>query len=200
MKLYFSPNACSLASHIALREAGLKFEPMKVDLRAKKVGAEDYLKINPKGYVPALVLDNGQTMTEGVAIMQWVADQATGKNLLPAWGTPERYKAIEWMNFIATEVHKGMSPMWSADYPDALRAASKEKLARRFETVENQLKQTEYILGNQFTVCDGYMFVMLQWAPVLKLDISKFPKLMGYHEKIKARPAVQEALSVESKQ
>lgn len=198
MKLYYSPGACSLAVNISLREAALKFDAIKVDLRAKKTATnEDYLKINPKGYVPALVMDNGQMMTEGVAIMQWAADQAKGKSLLPAWGTMERYKAIEWLNFIATELHKGMSPLWRPDFPESARAQAKERLATRFAMVEEQLSKTSYLMGNDFTVCDAYLFTMIQWTPVLKIEMSSFPKIMAFHERLNSRPTVQEALSAE---
>ncbi len=198
MKLFFSPGACSLAVNISLREAGLKFEGIKVDLRAKKAGTEDYLKINRKGYVPALQLDNGQVMTEGVAIMQWAADHATAKNLLPAWGTQERYKGIEWLNFIATELHKGMSPLWNPEFPAAAGAISRERVQKRFELVEEQLQKTNFLMGDHFTVCDAYLFTMIQWTPGLKVDMSKCPKTMAFHERIKARPTVQEALAMET--
>lgn len=198
MKLYFSPGSCALAVDISLREAGMNFDSVKVDLRSKKTAnGDDYLKINHKGYVPALQLDNGQMMTEAVAIMQWVADQASEKKLIPAWGTTERYKAIEWLNFLATELHKTMSPMWNPSFPDEARQQGKDKLALRFEEVETQLKKTEYLLGNTFTVCDAYLFTLVQWTPILKIDMAKFPRVMAFHERVKARPKVQEAIAME---
>lgn len=198
MKFYYAPGTCALASHIALLEAGVKFDSARVDLKTKKAGNEDYLSINPKGYVPALLLDTQQLMTEGVAIIQWAADQAPNKNLLPAWGTPERYKAIEWLNYIATELHRGFGPLWNPANPEDVKQRARDNLNKRFGYVENQLQKTDFLMGSQFSLVDSYLFVMLEWCRLHKVDTSKWPKLMKLHENVKARPSTIEALKIEA--
>lgn len=198
MKLYYSPGACSLATHIALREAGMNFEMVKTDLRSKQAGGQDFLKVNPKGYVPALQLDNGQIMTEGVAILQWTADQTPSKSLLPNWGTPERYKAIEWLNFIATEVHKSFSPLWNPAASEETKTAARAVIAKRLQIVENNLQTNNFMLGAQYTVVDSYLFTIMTWAPKVNVDLTPFPKIMGFCERVKMRPAVQDALNAET--
>lgn len=198
LKLYYSPGACSLASHISLIEAGLKAETVKVNLRTKvdETGA-DFTKVNPKGYVPALTLENGQTMTEGAAILQYVADKAADRKLLPAWGTAERYKAIEWLNYIATEVHKNFSPLFAPGMTDEGRGAQIGKLTKRLELVEKQLGPNGYILGNDFSVADTYLFVVVSWAAILNVDLSAFPNIQAYVARIQKRPAVVQAMTAE---
>lgn len=198
MKLYFSPGACSMASHIALQETGLPYEAVQVDLRSKKTaGDQDYLKINPKGYVPALELDNGQTMSEGVAILQWLADQKPEKKLIPAWGTAERYKAIEWMNYVATEIHKNFSPLYNPQIPDATREICKGNIVKRLGLIEDRLNSQAYLMGENFGVADAYLFTVLSWSPRVGVDLSGFPKTLAYLEKIKGRPSVQSAMKAE---
>jgi glutathione S-transferase len=197
MKLYYSPGACSLAPHIALHEAGVKFETEKVDLAAKKTerGA-DYWSINPKGYVPALQLDNGEILTEVSAILQYVADRNPGAKLLPAFGSEERYRALEWIGFIATEIHKGFGPLWKPDTPDAYKAIAVETLAKRLQYVGSQLG-SQYLTGAQFTVADAYLFVVVSWSKYLKVDLTPYAGLRALLERIAARPAAQAAMKAE---
>jgi glutathione S-transferase len=197
MKLYYSPGACSLAPHIALRESGLKFDLEKVDLAAKKTerGA-DYWAINPKGYVPALQLDDGYVLTEVSAVLQYIADQKPAAGLLPAPGSKERYRAVEWIGFITTELHKGFSPLWKPTTPDAYKPIVIETLAKRLQYVESQLG-SQYLTGAQFTVADAYLFVIVGWAKYLKIDLTPYAKLRALLDRIAARPAVQAAMKAE---
>lgn len=197
LQLFYSPGACSLATHIALKESGLAFSLARVDLRTKTVEGKDYLKINPKGYVPALQLETGQVMTECAAILQWVADQAPSKNLLPAWGTAERYKAIEWLNFVATEVHRGFRPLWSSDMPASARESAIRKVGARLQILEDHLNTNSFVLGDQYSLVDAYVFTMMRWTPDLKIETKNWPKLMGLCERVKTRSAVAEALNAE---
>lgn len=198
MKLYFAPGACSLNPHILLREAGLKFDMVKVDLAAHKTATgADYYGINPKGYVPALELDNGQTLTENPAIAQYIADQKPDAKLAPANGTLERYRLQEWLGFIGTEIHKSFGPLFYPTTPEAEKKAVHEKLGKRFEFLAKNLEGKQYLMGDTFTAADSYAFVMLQWANSLKVDLSRFPALKAYHERITARPAVKAALDAE---
>lgn len=195
MKLYYSPGACSLSPHIALLEAGLPYDLVKVDLRAKKLeNGDDYLTVNPKGQVPALKLDSGEMVTEGPVIVQMIADQAKDKHLAPARDTAERYKLLEWLNFITTELHKNFSPLFAPALSDDTKAFFKDRLAAKFKYLDSQLAGRDYLMGRQFTVADGYLFVMLSWAERLKLDLSGFPNLTAYKARVAARPKVQEAL------
>jgi glutathione S-transferase len=198
LKLYFSPGSCSLASRIALLETGMNAEYVSVDLRTKldQTGA-DYTKVNPKGYVPALMLPNGQTMTEGVAILQWVADQNTAKNLLPAWGTAERYKAIEWFNYVATEVHKSYSPLFRPGLSDEQKANQVGVIQKRLQLLETQVGTAGYVLGKDYSFVDTYLFVILSWSPRVGVDLEKFPNLRGFMERVRSRPAVAQALAAE---
>jgi glutathione S-transferase len=202
MKLYYSPGACSLSPHIALLEAGLPYDLVKVDLRAKKLeSGDDYLKVNPKGQVPALALDSGEVVTEGPVIVQMIADQATDKdstkNLAPARDSAERYKFLEWLNFITTELHKTFSPLFQPAIPDDVKAFFRDRLMGKFKYVDSKLAGRDYLMGKQFTVADGYLFVMLAWAERVKLDLSALSNLMAYKARIAARPKVQEALAKE---
>jgi glutathione S-transferase len=198
MKLYYSPGACSLSPHIALLEAGLPYELVKVDLRAKKLeNGDDYLKINPKGQVPALGLDNGEMVTEGPVIVQMIADRATAKGLAPAPGSAERYKLLEWLNFITSELHKNFSPLFQPAFSDEVKGFFKDRLMGKFKYVDGQLAGRDYLMGKEFTVADGYLFTMLAWADRMQFDLSGLPNLVAYKARIAARPKVQEALTKE---
>jgi glutathione S-transferase len=198
MKLYFVPGACSLSPHIAMREAGLKFDMEKVDLKAKKTASGgDYLAVNPKGYVPALTLDNGQTLTEAAAIVQYIADQKPAAKLAPAAGTPERYKLQEWLNFLATEVHKGTTPLFNPATPDSWKLVVTETLGRRYDYLAKHLEKQPFLMGQDFSVADGYLFTLLNWTKFVGIDLGKWPVLKAYSERVAARPAVQEALKAE---
>jgi glutathione S-transferase len=195
MKLYYSPGACSLSPHIALLEAGLPYDLVKVDLRAKKLeNGDDFLKVNPKGQVPALALDSGELITEGPVIVQMIADKAAGMNLAPAHGSAERYKLLEWLNFITTELHKNFGPMFSPVLADEAKAFFKDRVMGKFKYLETALAGKDYVMGKQFTVADAYLFVMLSWAERLKFDLSGLSNLLAYKDRVAARPKVQEAL------
>ena len=195
MKLYYSPGACSLSPHIALLEAGLPYDLVKVDVRAKKLeNGDDYFKINPKGQVPALGLDNGEIMTEGPVIVQMIADQAAGKNLAPANGSPERYRLQEWLNFVTTELHKNFSPLFNPAIPDEVKAFFKDRIMGKFKYADQKLAGQDYLMGSQFTVADGYLYTMLRWAEGNKMDLSGLNNLMAFKDRVGARPKVQEAL------
>jgi glutathione S-transferase len=199
MKLYYSPGACSLSPHIALLEAGLPYDLVKVDLRAKKIeNGDDYLKINPKGQVPALLMDNGELLTEGPVIVQVIADKAAGKNLAPSRDSTERYKLQEWLNYITGELHKNFGPMFSPVLADEAKAFFKDRVMGKFKYVDSMLAGRDYLMGNQFTVADGYLFTMLTWADRMKFDLSAMPNLLAYKARIAARPKVQEALAKEA--
>jgi glutathione S-transferase len=198
MKLYYSPGACSLSPHIALFEAGLKFDIERVNLANKQTaGGADFRAINPKGYVPALGLDNGELLTEGPAMVQYIADQVPEKKLAPAAGTMERYRLTEWLNFISTEIHKGFSPLFKPHMPDEAKKMARELLALRFEFIAQQLEGKQYLTGAQFTVADGYLFTTMNWAPRVDVDLSRWPVLQAFQERVAARPAVQQALAAE---
>ena len=198
MKLYYSPGACSLSPHIALLEAGLPYDLVKVDLKAKKLeNGDDYLKVNPKGQVPALGLDNGDLLTEGPVIVQMIADKASDKNLAPARDSAERYKLQELLNFITTEVHKNFGPLFSPVLSDDAKAFFKDRVMGKFKYLDSQLAGRDYLMGKQFTVADGYLFTMLSWADRMKFDLSALPNLVAYKSRVGARPKVQEALTKE---
>ena len=198
MKLYYSPGACSLSPHIVLAESGLAFTLEKVNLGAKKteLGA-DYLKINPKGYVPALELDNGQLLTEGPAIVQYLADLVPQRKLAPPAGTIDRYHLQEWLNFISTELHKGFSPLFNPKAPDDWKSIVRELLNKRLEIVARQLEGRSYLMGEAFTVADAYLYTVLSWAKHVKLDLSSLPMLSAYIDRVTARPAVHATLVAE---
>lgn len=198
MKLYYSPGACSLSPHIALLEAGLPYDLVKVDLRAKKLeNGDDFLKINPKGQVPALALDSGELVTEGPVIVQMIADKAAGKNLAPARDSVERYKLQEWLTYINSELHKNFGPMFSPVLADDAKAFFKDRVMGKFGYVNGALAGRDYLMGKQFTVADGYLFTMLSWADRMKFDLSGLPNLLAYKARVGARPMVQEALTKE---
>ena len=198
MKLYYSPGACSLSPHIALLEAGLPYDLVKVDLRAKKLeNGDDFWKVNPKGQVPALALDSGELVTEGPVIVQMIADKAPARHLAPARDSAERYKFLEWLNFITTELHKNFSPLFQPAIPDDVKNFFKERLIAKFKYVDSQLAGRDYLMGKQFTVADGYLFVMLAWAERLNLDLQGFVNLMAYKARVANRPKIKEALTKE---
>jgi glutathione S-transferase len=198
MKLYYSPGACSLSPHIALLEAGLPYGLVKVDLRAKKLeNGDDYLTVNPKGQVPALALDSGELVTEGPVIVQMIADKAAGKNLAPARDSAERYKLLEWLNFTTTELHKNFSPLFQPAIPDEVKAFFKDRIMGKFKYADGKLAGQDYLMGKQFTVADGYLFVMLKWAERTGMDLSALKNLMSFKDRVGARPKVQEALTKE---
>jgi glutathione S-transferase len=194
MKLYYSPGACSLSPHIALLEAGLPYDLVKVDLRAKKLeNGDDYLAINPKGQVPALALDSGELVTEGPVIVQMIADKA-GKGLAPPRDSDERYKLQAWLTYINSELHKNIGPQFSPVLADDAKAFFKDRVMGKFRYVDGELAGNDYLMGKQFTVADGYMFTMLAWAERMKFDLSEMANLMAYKARVGARPKVQEAL------
>ncbi len=202
MKLYYSPGACSLSPHIALLEAGLPYDLVKVDLRAKKLeNGDDYYQINPKGQVPALALDSGELVTEGPVIVQMVADQAAAKGLAkgltPARDSAERYKLLEWLNFITSELHKNFSPLFNPAFNDEVKGFFKDRLMGKFKYVDAQLAGRDYLLGQDFSVADGYLFTMLCWADRMQFDLTPLPNLTAYKARVAARPKVKEALTKE---
>jgi len=199
MKLYYSPGACSLSPHIALLEADLPYDLVKVDLRAKKLeNGDDFWAVNPKGQVPALALDSGELVTEGPIIIQMIADKVGAKNLAPARDSAERYKLLEWLNYITTELHKNIGPMFSPVLNDDAKAFFKDRVTGKLKYLETQLAGRDYLMGKQFTVADGYLFTMLMWvSDRLKFDMSGLPNLMAYKARVAARPKVQEALKKE---
>jgi glutathione S-transferase len=195
MKLYYSPGACSLSPHIALLEAGLPYDLVKVDLRAKKLeSGDDYLNINPKGQVPALALDSGELVTEGPVIVQMIADKAPAKNLAPTRDSAERYKLQAWLNYITGELHKNIGPMFSPLLSDEAKSFFKDRAMGKFRYVDGQLAGGDYLMGKQFSVADGYLYVMLRWAEGMKFDLAGLNNLLAYKDRIAARPKVQEAL------
>ena len=198
MKLYYSPGACSLSPHIALLEAGLPYDLVKVDLRAKKLeNGDDFLQINPKGQVPALSLDSGELVTEGPVIVQMIADKAPGKNLAPARDSAERYKLLEWLNFITGELHKNFSPLFNPAIPDEVKNFFRDRIMGKFKYIDAQLAGRDYLMGKQFSVADGYLYTMLRWADGHKFDLSGLKNLMAFKKRVSARPKVQEALTKE---
>ena len=198
MKLYYSPGACSLSPHIALLEAGLPYDLVKVDLRAKKLeNGDDFLQINPKGQVPALSLDSGELVTEGPVIVQMIADKAPSKNLAPARDSAERYKLLEWLNFITGELHKNFSPLFNPAIPDEVKNFFRDRITGKFRYLDTQLAGRDYLMGKQFTVADGYLYTMLRWADGHKFDLAGLKNLMAFKARVDARPKVQEALTKE---
>jgi glutathione S-transferase len=198
MKLYFAPGASSLSSHIALREAGISFDLEKVDLKARKFGKDrDFLKVNPKGYVPALQFEDGSVLTEAPAILQWIADQVPEKHLAPPPGTMQRYHLIEWLNFISTELHKQFSPLFNTANPDDVKARQRELLGRRFDYVQQALGSKPYLMGEAFSVADACLFTVLGWSKWVDIDLAKWPNLAEYVARVAARPKVQAAIAAE---
>ena len=198
MKLYFSPGACSLSPHIILIEAGLPFTLEQVDLRAKKTASgADYRAINAKGYVPALALDEGVLLTEGPAIVQYLADQAPERQLAPPAGSIERYQLAALLNYISVEIHKNYSPLFRPDLAGAVKESGRANLAQRYPYLNDLLDGHDYLLGDRFSVADAYLFTVTNWAEAVKLDLSAWPHLQAFQQRIAARPAVQQAMREE---
>lgn len=198
MKLYFSPGACSLAPHIALREAALDFELVKTNTREKTTSdGSDWAKVNPKGYVPALALDNGDVLTEGPAILQYIADRKPESGLIPAPGTTDRYRVQEWLNFVATEMHKGFGPLLRPGVPEDFKATSRQRLEGRFSYAADQLIGRDYLVGSRFTIADAYLYVVVGWTKAGGLDRERWPVLNAYHARIGERAAVKAAREAE---
>ncbi|QKJ87068.1 glutathione transferase GstA [Paramixta manurensis] len=198
MNLFCKPGACSLSPHIVLRECGLDFTQVNVDLATKKTErGDDYLQINPKGQVPALQLDDGSLLTEGVAIVQYLADLKPDRQLLAPAGSLTRYHTLEWLNYIATELHKGFSPLFRPTTPDEYKALAREQLEQKFRYVNHELKEKQWLMGLRFTVADAYLFVVTRWAQALKLNLEGLDALHGWIERVAARPAVAAALKAE---
>ena len=198
MKLYYSPAACSLSPHIVLREAGLAFEPVLASTKTHQLAdGTDYYTINPLGYVPMLELDDGTRLREGPAIVQYIADQAPNKNLAPANGTLPRYRLQEWLTFIGTEIHKSFSPLFNSAMPEEGKKIFRDKLAQRYQWINGQLEGKDYLMGEHFSVADAYFFTVTRWAKPMNIDLSGMANVLAHHERVGARPAVQEALRVE---
>jgi glutathione S-transferase len=198
MKLYYSPGACSLSPHIAFREAGLPVTLVKANTKTHQLDdGTDFYSINTRGYVPVLELDDGVRLTEGPAIVQYLADRSPASGLAPAAGTIERYRLQEWLNFITSELHKQFSPLFAANTPAEYKEILKEKIAKRFDWLSGELKGKDYLMGKQFTVADGYLYTILRWTNFVGIDLAKWPVLTAYDARVAARPKVQEALIAE---
>ena len=198
MKLFYSPGACSLSPHIVASEAGIALKLEKVDLQTKLTeGGADFTKVNPKGYVPALQLDNGEFLTEGVAIVQYLADQKPAAQLAPAAGTLDRYRLQEMLTYINSEIHKSFGRLFNPTVTEAVRSETITYLQRRYALIEQKLGAHKFLLGDHFTAADAYLFTVTNWAEHLKVDLSQFPKLQAFQKVVSARPAVQQALRAE---
>ena len=198
MKLYYMTGACSLASKISMREAGLNFELVKVDRHTRKAAdGLDFREVNPKDYVPALTLDNGEVLTENVAVLQYIADRNPAAKLAPPAGTLERYQLMAWLSFIGSEVHKNFSPMFNAEASDDVKQYARKMLTKRLGYLEQAIGARTFLMGEQFTVADAYLYVVLGWGVYVKLDIGQWPQLKRYTERVGARPHVIEAMKSE---
>lgn len=198
MKLYYSPGACSLSPHIVLRESGLAFEPVLASTKTHKLeDGTDYYSINPKGYVPLLELDDGTRLTEGPAIVQWIADQVPQQKLAPPAGSFERYRLQEWLNFITSELHKGVGGLFNQQMPDEAKALMRDKASKRLEWTDGELKGKDYLMGGDFTVADAYLFVVFGWTKMVGIDTASMTNLKAHRERMLARPAVQAAMKAE---
>jgi len=198
MKLYYITGACSLSPHIALRETGLSFDLEQVDSKTKKTkSGADFLKVNPKGYVPALQLDDGQTLTEAAVIVQYIADKKPEAKLLPPAGTTERYRAQEWLNYVATEIHKGVGALFNPKLTDPWKDVLRESVAPKFDYLSKRLEGRSYAFGDGFSAVDGYLFTVLGWPQYVGIDLAKWPVLKSYTDGIAKRPSVQAALKAE---
>jgi glutathione S-transferase len=198
MKLYYFPGACSLSPHIAFRESGLSFELDRIDPKTKRTASgADFLKVNPKGYVPVLQLDNGETLTEAAVIVQYIADRKPEARLLPFAGGLERYRALEWLNYVATEIHKGIGALFNPKLTDPWKEVLREGIVPKFDYLSKRLEGKSYAFGDGFSVIDGYLFTVLGWPQYVGIDLAKWPVLKSYADKIAQRPAVQAALKAE---
>ncbi|MEB4675356.1 glutathione transferase GstA [Enterobacteriaceae bacterium G50] len=198
MKLFYKPGACSLASHISLRESGLDFTLVGVDLQKKVTETgEDFLKTNPKGQVPTLQLDDNTVLTEGVAIMQYIADSVADRQLLAPVSSISRYKTLEWLNFIATELHKGFTPLFRPDTPEDYKPTARALLEKKMAFIDSELADRDWISGSRFTIADAYLFTVLRWAFAVKLEMSGYKNIAAYMARVAARPAVAAAMAAE---
>jgi glutathione S-transferase len=198
MKLYFSPAACSLSPHIALKEAGLAFEAVRVNTKTHQLAdGTDYYTVNALGYVPLLELDDGTRLAEGPAIVQYIADQVPEKKLAPANGSLERYKLQSYLNFITSELHKALGGLFNPAMPEEAKQITKDKLASRLAWIDGELKDKQYLMGEQFTVADGYLFNVTNWAGLVKIDLAPYAHLNAFRARVAARPAVIEAMKAE---
>jgi len=198
MKLYYSPGACSLSPHITFREAGLPVTLVKASTKTHKLDdGTDYYTLSPKGYVPLLQLDNGEFLSEGPAIVQYLADQNPGSGLAPAAGTLSRYRLMEWLNFVTAELHKQFGPMFQPNTPPEFKEVLKDKISKRYDWLAGELKGKDYLMGTQFTVADAYLYTILRWTNFVGLDLAKWPVLAAYKARVESRPKVQEALVAE---
>ena len=198
MKLYYSPGVCSLSPHIVLRETNTPFELVKTDIRAKTVdGGGDFRSINPNGYVPALALDDGTLITEGPAIVQYIADNAGATELAPANGTIERTKMQSWLNFVSSEIHKSFGPLFNAEMPAEAKTIFQQKLRDRFAFLDKHFAANDYLMGKSFTLPDAYLFTVLRWGKPMGVDPDSYANLKAYAARVEARPAVQAALKAE---
>jgi glutathione S-transferase len=198
MKLYFAPGACSLSPHIVLREAGFNFDLEQVNNQEKKTkSGVDYWGINAKGQVPVLELDDGDRITEGPVIVQYLADQKPASSLIPANGSIERVRVQEWLNFTTSEIHKTFGPIFRPTTPDAYKDIWKENLGKQFDWLDKQLAGKQYLTGDKFTVADAYLFTVLRWSTRVNIDLSKWPNVKAYVDRVATRPKVQEAMKVE---
>jgi glutathione S-transferase len=198
MKLYYSPGACSLSPHIVALESGIELKLQKVDTKTKAMeGGGDFWTINPKGYVPALELENGELLTEGPVIVQYLADQKPAAGLVPAAGTLERYRVQEMLGYINSELHKNYSPLFNAKTLPEVREEKLESLRKRYELIEKKLEGRDYIVGDHFTAADAYLFTVTNWSRAVKLDLAAFPNLMAFQKRVAARPSVQTAMKEE---
>jgi glutathione S-transferase len=198
MKLYFMPGTCSLSPNIVARELGLDIERLEIDRKNRHTpSGQEYKTINPKGSVPALEMENGQVLTEGAAIVQYLADLKPEMKLAPPAGTLERYRLQEWLNYIATEVHKSYTPLFNPRTPDEVKVAAKEHLGTRFSFLENHFQTHDYLLGDAYSIADAYLFTVLRWAPRVGIELATWPKLKAFHDRIAARPAVVAAMTQE---
>jgi glutathione S-transferase len=197
MKLYYSPGACSLAAHIALQESGLRYDVERVDLRTHKTaGGADFFAINPKGYVPVLELDDGTRLTEAGVVLLYIADRNPG-TLAPAFGSMARYRLMEWVSFIATEIHKGLSPLWKPGTPEAYKASVVAAVGARFDYIVDRLGSQPYLTGDSFTVADAYLFAIVNWHNFLPFDIDRWPALQQFQARVASRPHVKKVLESE---
>ncbi|MDD4978315.1 MAG: glutathione transferase GstA [Gallionella sp.] len=198
MKLHYSPGACSLASHIALHESGLPFELDKLNVPTKTTASgENFMRINPKGYVPTIQLDDGTVLTEGAVILQYIADQNPVSGLAPKQGSMERYRLQEWLNYIAAEIHKSYSPLFNKAASEDIKTNARNMLNKRLPIVEMRLAEQPYLMGASFTVADAYLFVVLSWSAMVGFDLSTYPKIKDYLANIATRPAVLAAMKAE---
>lgn len=199
MKLFYSPGACSLSPHIVLREAGVSFDLVRVDLKAKKTDkGEDFLAVNPKGQVPTLQLDSGEILTEGPVIVQYVSELAPAAGLTGKAGTMARWRVLEWLNHITSELHKGFSPLFRPNTPDAYKDIARANLGAKFDALEKLVADGRaWLMGDAFTAADAYLFTVMNWGRLTGIDIARWPALAAYHARVAARPKVQEAMAAE---